>query len=165
MGAAPRISQLHPFLNSAVIVNLSNGVVETLKTMAHVASIFEKAFVEKSWKAQGEISVYLNLESPPCYGQVRFHFSRKVLADICKNMIKEEVALDSPDLVDCLGEISNVCYGFAKAKLNSQGYSLKMELPHASKTEDMPPVESKYPHIIIPFKVLNETCYIEIIIL
>lgn len=165
MSAAPKISQLHPFLNSAVIANLSNGVIETLQTMAKVAGIFEKSFVEKNWKSPTDVSVYLNLESPPSHGQVRFHFPRKALVQLCKIMLNEEVAHDSQVVVDCLGEISNICYGYAKVKLNSQGYSLKMALPYPCKTEELPEALSAYPHIVIPFKVLEETCYIQVIIL
>lgn len=165
MGVASKISSLHPFMNSAVIINISNGVVETLQTMAQISSLFEKSFVEKKWKSPSEISVYIDLESPPYSGQVRFHFSRKVLADLCKIMMNEEIAPDSPEVIDCLGELANICYGYAKAKLNAQGYSLRMSLPRPSKTEDLPPAVSAYPHIIIPFKVLDDTCYIEIVIL
>ena len=164
MGVA-KISSLHPFMNSEVIVNISNGVIETLKTMAQVSGLFEKSYVERNWKAPTEVSVYIALESPPCYGQVRFHFSKNVIKQLHKKMMNEEVAPDSNEIIDCIGELSNMCYGYAKAKLNRQGYQLRMALPHPGKTEDLPPLISKHPHIIIPFKVFNEICFIEIVIL
>lgn len=165
MNTAPKIASGHPFLNSAIVTNLANGVVTTLHAMAKVTSIFEKTFVEKNWKAPGEVSVFIDLQSPPSFGQVRFHFSRKVLAQLYKNMMNEEIDLDSDDLADCLGEISNVCYGYTKGELNKQGYALKMALPNPGKTVDLPELISHYPHIIIPFTVCEETCYIQIVIL
>lgn len=152
-------------MNSEVIVNISNGVVVTLKTMAQVSGLFEKAYVERDWKAPTEVSVYIELDSPPCYGQVRFHFTRNVLQQLHKLMMNEDVAADSSEIIDCIGELSNICYGYAKSKLNLQGYRLQMALPHPGRTEDLPQVVSKHPHIIIPFKVLTQTCFIEIVIL
>lgn len=164
MGASPS-SSLHPLMNSEVIENISNGVELTLKAMAQVSGLFEKSYVEKNWKAPTEVSVYIELDSPPCCGQVRFHFSRNVLRQLHKLIMNEDVSADSDEVLDCVGEISNICYGYAKSKLNLQGYRLQMALPHPSKTEDLPQVISEHPHIIIPFRVLNETCFVEIVIL
>lgn len=164
MGAAAKELNSHPFLDSEVMKNLSSGVDETLQMMASVSSIFEKAFAEKNWKPPADVSVYLEVQSPPSFGQIRFHFSRKALNEIYKNMMNEE-ATDLKQIVDCVGEVSNVSYGYAKSKLNREGYSLGMALPRPGKTEDLPDVKSDYPHLIIPFKVFNETCYIQIVIL
>src|SRR4051812_14694130 len=120
MSTAPKISAQHPFMNREVILNFSNGVIETLQTMAGGTSSFEKAFVEKNWKAQGDVSVYLDLKSAFYSGQIRFHFSKKVLTGLFEKMMGEKVESDSIEIVDCLGEISNMCYGYAKAKLNEK---------------------------------------------
>lgn len=165
MSAAAKDLNTHPFLEHEVMINLSNGVDETLQMMASVASIFEKAFIEENWKPPADVSVYLEVQSPPSFGQIRFHFSRKALNELYKRMMNEEAAPDLKQIVDCVGEVSNVCYGYAKSKLNREGYSLGMALPRPGKTEDLPHVESKHPHMIIPFKVFNETCYIQIVIL
>lgn len=164
MSTAPKISKEHPFLNRDVILNFSNGVIETLQTMAGVESSFEKAYVEKNWHAPNEISVYLDLQSEPYTGQIRFHFNKAVLAGLYEKMTDQAVDPNAPEIVDCLGEISNMCYGYAKGKLNEKGFTLKMTLPHPSNTADLPEVYSQHPHIIIPFKVFNEVCHIQIVI-
>lgn len=164
MSTAPKIPQEHPFLNRDVIMNFSNGVAETLQTMAGVASTFEKGFVEKNWKPKNDISVYLDLKSEPYTGQIRFHFSRVVLAELFEKMLGQSIDPNSREVLDCLGEISNMCYGYAKAKLNGLGFSLKMTIPHPSVTQDLPEVFSRHPHIIIPFKVFDQPCFIQIII-
>lgn len=164
MSTAPKISQEHPFLNREVILNFSNGVVETLQTMAGVSSSFEKAFVEKNWKAKNDVSVYLDLKSEPYTGQIRFHFSKYALATLFEKMAGQKIEPDSPEIVDCLGEISNMCYGYAKAKLNEKGFTLKMTTPHPGKTSELPDVISPHPHIVIPFKVCDQLCHIQIVI-
>lgn len=163
MSTAPKIAPQHPFLNSEVILNFSNGVAETLQTMAGVSISFDKGFVEKNWKAKNDISVYLDLKSPPYTGQIRFHFNKVVLVTLFEKMLGQTVAPDSNELLDCLGEISNMCYGYSKAKLNEKGFALQMSIPRPSATKDLPEVFSRHPHIVIPFKVLEEQCHIQII--
>ncbi|MEQ1722628.1 MAG: chemotaxis protein CheX [Pseudobdellovibrio sp.] len=162
--SAPKISPEHPFLNREVIINFSSGVVETLQTMAGVESHFEKPFVEKNWKAEGDYSVYLNLESAPYTGQIAFHFPKNALAELYEKMLGQKIDPDSPEIVDCMGELSNMCYGYAKGKLNEKGFALKMTLPRPGRTKDFPPVLSKHPHIVIPFKIFEKNCFIQIVI-
>lgn len=162
--SAVKISPEHPFLNREVILNLSNGVIETLQTMAGVESHFEKAFVEKNWKPAGEYSVYLNLESEQYTGQIAFHFSKQALASLYEKMLGTKIDPESAEIVDCMGELSNMCYGYAKGKLNEKGFALKMTLPHPGKTKDLPNVVSQHPHIVIPFKIFTENCFIQVVI-
>jgi|GEM_PF-3303745 len=164
MSTAPKIAEAHPFLNREVILNFSNGVAETLQTMAGFTISFEKGFVEKNWKAKNDISVYLDLKSPPYTGQIRFHFNKTVLVALFEKMLGQTVDPNSNEILDCLGEISNMCYGYAKAKLNEKGFALQMTIPHPSATTDLPEVFSRHPHIVIPFKVLEQACQIQIII-
>lgn len=164
MSTAAKIPAEHPFLDRDVILNFSNGVAETLQIMAGVGSVFEKGFVEKNWKAQNDISVFLDLKSEPYTGQIRFHFNKFVLAKLFEKMLGQTINPDSREVLDCLGEISNMCYGYAKAKLNEKGFQLKMTIPHPSPTENLPEVFSRHPHIIIPFKVFDQQCHIQIII-
>lgn len=164
MSTAAKLSQEHPFLNREVIMNFSNGVAETLQTMAGVPSSFEKGFVEKNWKPVNEISVFLDLKSEPYTGQIRFHFDRVVLAKLFEKMLGQTIDPQSKEVLDCVGEISNMCYGYAKGKLNEKGFQLQMTIPHPCPTKDLPAAASEHPHIIIPFKVFDHKCHIEIII-
>lgn len=165
VGAALELLHSHPHLENELKVYLSTGVDETLQTMAHVSSIFEKSIEDENWKSPCELSVYLEIQTPPVKGQIRFHFSQTVLENIYKNMMNEEATPDYGQVVDILGELSNVSYGLCKGKMNREGYSLGMALPHPGKTKDLPEVIATRSRTVIPFKVFNETCYIEILIL
>lgn len=154
----------HPFRNSEVINNLSHGVVETLKLMAQIESSFGKVYAEKNWQSPNAVCVYLDLVSEPYTGQIRFHFTKKALAAVCKNMMEMDLNEDSPELIDGLGEIANIFYGYAKGKLNSQGFDLQMTLPFPGYIQDMPEVFSSIPHIIVPFYIMDELCHIQIIV-
>lgn len=166
MSAAIKVPQLHPFLNSSVILDISNGIFETTETMAKVICVCEKSFVENKWKSPTTFSVRLVIESPPYHGQILFHFSEKSLAAIYKVLVNIEGEIPtSEDLLDCLGEVSNQAYGVAKGKLNEDGYSFQMTLPQPVLTSDLVVPDSKYPSIVVPFKVYDELCYIQLVLL
>lgn len=167
MRAAIKVPQLHPFLNSAVILDISNGLVETAKILVQADCVCEKAFVEKNWKSPTSYSVYLDIESPPYRGQILFHFTTKTVVELCKKIVttNKENSAPEEELLDCVGELSNQAYGIAKSKLNIDGCSFKMTTPHPIKTEKIAVLESKFPSIVVPFKLFGELCYIQPVLL
>lgn len=164
MSAAQNL-HLHPVLENVLMLNLSNGVDDTLRTLARATCIFERSFNAMNWNSPCEYTVYLEIKSATTSGQIRFHFTYNVLAKLYQSMVGDNNQPSSNDAIDVLGEISNVCYGIAKGKLNREGYSLGMALPHPGKSTDIPQLLSGRPNMIIPFNVFNETCYIQIVIL
>lgn len=164
MSAVAKLPREHPFLNAEVITSFTSGIAETLQIMAHIKGVFDKPFIQKDWKAKTDICVCLDLESGNFVGQIRFHFSRKVLVQLYKKMLNEEVSTESMEILDCAGEFSNMCYGNAKTKLNEKGFLLQLTLPNPGKTEDLADWGSPYPQIIIPYKIFDEECCIQIVI-
>jgi chemotaxis protein CheX len=165
MSAAPKqIDKNHPFLNRDVIMNLSAGVSETLKTMGNLESSFDKPFVEKNWKTPNDVTVLLDLKSEPFTGQLRVHFDRKCVVLLLDKFSGVTVEESAPEILDCVGEISNMCYGYAKSKLNQVGLNLQMSIPKPMPSSEAPEVVSPHPHMVLPFKIENHQCYIQIII-
>lgn len=164
MSAIAKLPREHPFLNAEVITSFSSGIAETLQIMAHVKGEFEKPYIEKDWKAKSDVAVCLDLESGNYVGQIRFHFSKLVLANLYEKMLSEKVDPESVEVMDCAGEFANMCYGNAKTKLNEKGFLLQLTLPNPCKTTDLADWGSPYPQIIIPFKIFGEECSVQIII-
>lgn len=152
-------------MNSSVLLSLSGSVAETLKVMAQAVTKFDKAFVEKNWKSPTDISVVVVLDSPPNKGQIRFHFTGDVMVSLGKRILFEDIRPDSQEALDCSGELSNMFYGFAKAKLNEMGYNFKLSIPEPRKTKNLPELNSKFSNVILPFRIMNQTCYIQIVVL
>ena len=144
-------------------INLSNGVDETIHKMANAECVFEKTFTNKDWSPPKGYSVLLEIQSPPSKGQIRFHFPHIVLSKLYQNIMNETTNPNGSQVMDCLAEISNVTYGLTKIKLNQEGFNLNMALPFAGKTEDIPGTPGN--KTVIPFKVFDETCFIEVVIL
>ena len=165
MGAAAKLNTQHPFLDRDVILSLANGVTETLKMMSSTVANFEKPFVATEWTTPCTIAVYLELQSDPFKGQVRFHFDTSVAKGIIERMLGSKIEnLDHAELLDGVGEISNIFFGLTKTKLNNIGFKLSMSTPHPCLSVNLPPVEGEKTHLIIPFKVDQTLCFVEMIL-
>ena len=164
MNATVKIPAEHPFLNAEIIKSFTSGITETLHIMASEKGVFKKPFIHKDWKAKTDICVCLDLESGNYVGQIRFHFSKNVLAKLYFKMLNENINPESSEILDCAGEFSNMCYGNAKTMLNEKGFLLQLTLPNPCKTEDLADWGSPYPQIIIPYLIFNEECSIQIVI-
>lgn len=162
MSAAPKVNQSHPFMNRDVFMSLTNEMSHVLKSMANIDVDFQKPFVSTEWKSPKEISVILNLDDPSYKGRVCFHFDKDVAKKIIENMIGAPVEEGSPDILDGVGEVSNMFYGSTKTKLNTLGFSLNVSLPKPLWTKDLPPNISNCLSMIVPLKIENKDCFVEI---
>lgn len=164
MSTAKKIDLRHPFVDREVIMNLATGVVETLKMMADVDAEFEKPFATSNWKSPTDVSVFLSLNSGTHKGKLQFHFNKGVAKKIIDKMTGADTDCDSDEILDGVGEISNMFYGAAKAKLNSIGFKLEMTIPKPCWTAKLPQLVNESTCMLIPFVVLGERCFVEIIL-
>ena len=164
MSAAVKQTHQHPFLDRDVILSLANGVTETLQTMANTVANFEKPFVAKEWQTPCQIAVFLELHSDPYKGQIRFHFDQNVAEGMIGKMLGNKVSLSMPDILDGIGEISNIFFGLTKTKLNSIGFKLNMTTPFPCECATLPPIIGDKTLLIIPFRIEQTLCYVELIL-
>lgn len=165
MTTAKKIPASHPFMDSAVILNLANGINTTLKTMTDLVATFDKPFVGDKWKAPTEFSVALELSVDPFKGILLFHFDKTVAQSIIEKLTGSAVdTVNNTEILDGIGEVSNMFYGTAKTKLNESGFSLKMSVPKPQLTTELPTPIGDFKNMIIPFKILSKNCFVEIIV-
>ncbi len=155
--------EFHPFFDSDVFEGFSTGIEKTLKQMAEIDIDFDPTFETLDWKPPTEYSVFLNVESEPHRGQIRFHFERKTTLEIIKKLTGLELDSDE-DIIDGLGEIANMFYGTTKTKLNNMGFKFKMSLPQPYLTKNLPDFQNSQRNVILPINIFNEKFYAEIIV-
>jgi len=161
---ALKIKSEHPFMNRDIILNLSNGMSTTLKLMSNIDAHFEKPFTDNTWKSPKEISVFLVLNTAAYKGKIQFHFDILIAKKIIENMVGSSIDENSPEILDGVGEISNIFYGAAKTKLKELGLDLNMSIPEPCWTKDLPETVGLLTRMIIPFKIENKDCFVEVIL-
>ena len=155
----------HPFQDANVINAFASGVKNTLSEMAQMSCEFDKPFVEKEWTPVGDATGVMELKSDMHSGYLHIHFPKEAIVQIISKMLGEQPKEFNDEVLDGVGEITNIVYGTMKAKLNPMGYEFKMATPKADYTNKLP--NSNGPgikHLIIPFKVADIACSIEIVL-
>lgn len=163
MSFANKISPEHPFMNREVILNFTNEMSNTLSMMAQVEASFGKPFITANFKSPNEISVYLILNTDQFKGKVQFHFDKDIAKTIIGNMVGADMQENWNDVLDGVGEISNIFYGSAKTKLNEIGFHLNSSSPHPCWTKNLPINIGQSLCMVIPFMIQDKECFVEFI--
>ena len=145
---------INPFLNSAINV---------LKTMAHTEVFPQKPAIKNHSKAIGDITGIIGMASEKLSGSLVLSFSKPCILHILAKMFNEPVkdTIDD-DVVDAVGEITNMICGGVKAELSKKNYTFNIATPTMIKGKG---VEISYqnsaPTIVIPFKTEHGDFVIE----
>jgi CheY-specific phosphatase CheX len=165
MSTAPKKAESpreeNPLFQENVINALCVGLQETITMMAQVKITFGKPSIELSWKTTGDVSGVVEFETKDFRGSVYIHFPGDVLIKLYNQMVGESLTTVSPEVVDCIGEISNMAYGVAKGKLDPLQLKFTMSLPKTFKTTDLNRLAT-VPHLLIPFNAYDKECQLEI---
>ena len=155
----------HPFQDANVINALASGIKDTLSEMAQIQCQFEKPFVEKHWDTQGDATGIMELKSDLHSGSLHIHFPKEAIFLIMSKMLGEPPKEFNDEVLDGVGEITNIVYGTMKAKLNPMGYEFKMATPRADYTKNLSKPEGQAKHLLLPFTVENSKCFIEVVLM
>lgn len=150
----------NPLFKENVINAICVGVQDTLSMMAQVQAKFDKPSIEMTWKNHGDVTGVINFETTDFRGSLYIHFPSEVLIKLYNTMVGETLTTVSPEVVDCIGEISNMAYGVAKGKLDPLKLNFSMSLPKSMKTSELKRMPA--PHLLIPFNVYDKKCVLEI---
>lgn len=166
MSSALKISDLkHPLFEKIVVDHICAGIRGTLDQLGQFKIEFQPHFFAAKWTVPTPISVVLNLKQNDQPLQVRFHFDPKPVMEILEGMLGDKVDPESQDILDGVGEISNMIYGLIKTKVSSSGFAFGMTRPEACFTKNLPPsVAPNAQSLVIPFTVNGSICHFEFIV-
>ena len=111
---------VNPFLASAINV---------IKTMAMTDAKPGKPFIKSDHSAKGDVTGIVGLRGLQARGSMAISFTEPAILHIYSQMLGENAAGISDELVDCVGEITNMICGGAKALLSEKGYKFELAIP------------------------------------
>lgn len=139
-----QVEFINPFLVSTVKV---------IETMASTKVTAGKPAIKQGNKSWGDVSGIIGLASDQLSGNLILSFDRPSILGIVSGMLGEEMKEITPDVVDAVGEITNMISGGAKAMLSEQGQKFEMASPIMLVGKNIEITQlSKGPVITIPFK-------------
>jgi chemotaxis protein CheX len=121
--------------------------------MAQISPEPGKPTLKRDKCTWGVVTGVIGMVGDQILGNMIVSFDEPSILAIVKNMLMEEFKEITPDVVDAVGEITNMISGGAKKELGLLGYSFNMATPLMIKGKNVEISQlSRSPVITIPFK-------------
>jgi chemotaxis protein CheX len=125
-----------------------------LETMAQTKVAAQKPHLKESMATYGDVTGIIGMASEAVEGNMVISFSEKCILQIVAKMLMEEpkTKMDE-DIVDAVGELTNMICGGAKAELAKLGLNFSLATPTMITGKGVEiHYRSESPTIVIPFK-------------
>lgn len=144
---------IRPFLETTLNV---------LTTMANMDVKPQKPFLKTGPEPTGDVSGIIGMASEKISGSMALVFPEAVIIQIASSMLGEEFKTVSNDVMDCVGELTNMISGGARAGLAKLNMKFEMAIPTMIQgSHHIVEHKTKASVICIPFEVSSGTFYIE----
>ncbi len=154
----------NPLLDKRVIQAFSDGVVDTLSTMAKITPKMEKPFIQQRYRTKGVLAGMIGMVSGDIKGNLTISFEKEAAILVINNLISENHTSINNQILDGIGELTNIIYGCAKRVLNEYGYAFQMAIPIVIEGHDAVIPLHKGTTLVLPFIYETHHFYVEIII-
>ena len=138
------VKYINPFLE---------GTIEVLKTMAFVNPRPGKPYLKKNNLAKGDVTGIIGLTGA-IKGSLALSFSTGSILKIVSNMLGEEMTSLNSEIIDAVGEITNMVSGAARKRIEAMGFSIYASIPTVVSGKDHSVMHVLgEPSIVIPFEM------------
>lgn len=146
---------INPFLN---------GTLEVLKKMAFMDAVPGKPYLKKEEAASGDVSGIIGITGD-AIGSLALSFSEKCICKIVSNMLGEEHHEVTRDIIDAVGELTNMVSGASRTQLEKMGMAVYAAIPTVVHGQGHTITHIlKSPSILIPFSTAAGPFFIDVCI-
>src|SRR5690554_2636516 len=150
-------------MNVEVVNPFSSSLQNVLSMMAQVELTPGKAQLKKDDKARGDVSGLIGMVGPQTKGSFSISFEEGLAIEIMYKMLGEKPSEINDDVIDMVGEITNMVTGGAKRILGEKGFDFEMASPIVvSGFNHTIRHKSEGPRLIMPFEHAAGRAHIEI---
>ena len=147
------IKFINPFIDTTI---------EVLQTMAFTESKSGKPYLKKGKRSSGDVSGLIGLTGDKTHGSFAITFTEDCIKAVVSNMLGEDYEEICAEVLDAVGELTNMISGGARAKLSEKGYIFNMAIPSVISGKAHVIVHlTDSPIIVIPFETENGKFFIE----
>ncbi len=115
-----RVEFINPFIAS---------LLNVLNTMAQIKLVPGKPKLKKDEIARGDVSGLIGMVSDQAKGSFSISFDETLALTIMENMLGEKSSHIDAEVIDMVGEITNMVTGGAKRLLADKGFNFDMATP------------------------------------
>jgi chemotaxis protein CheX len=148
-----RAEVIRPFLESTLNV---------LKTMAFLDARPGKPFLKVDNEPTGDVTGIIGMASETVSGSMALVFTEPAILQIVSGMLGEEFTTVNQDVLDCVGELTNMISGGARAGLAKMNMKFEMAIPTMIQGRNhIVEHKTKGQVLVIPFEISAGAFYIE----
>lgn len=103
--------------------------MNVVSTMCAFNPVPGNASIKEGKKTWGEVTGIIGLAGPNVMGNMMVSFNEKGLLHIVSKMLMEEYKEINQEVIDAVGEITNIITGGAKKEFSEMGIAIEMALP------------------------------------
>jgi chemotaxis protein CheX len=139
------------------------GALHILDTTAFVKVKPDPPFLKKDTLPQGEISGILKI-SGDVNGSAVIGFSENCILGIVSAMFGEDMTEINEEIIDAVGEISNMIAGHVTTKIAELGNRVKVKFVRvcAGADQEIAHIPDGGPVLVLPFRTTNGKMVIEV---
>ena len=139
-------------MNADLITPFIHATVNVLKTMGGTDPKPGAPSVKKGNRTWGVITGIIGMAGSDVTGSLVISFDEPSILKIVSNMLMDDFKEINHDVVDAVGEITNMISGGTKSALSEKGYNFNMATPMMMTGKDIELAQlSKSPVISVPF--------------
>jgi chemotaxis protein CheX len=149
------VKYINPFLN---------GTLEVLKKMAFMDAVPGKPSLKKDETALGDVSGIIGITGD-AIGSLALSFSEKCICKIVSNMLGEDFREVTKEIIDAVGELTNMVSGASRTQLEKMGMSVHAAIPTVVHGQGHTITHIlKSPSLVIPFSTAAGPFFIDVCI-
>jgi len=116
-------------MNVEFINPFITALLNVVGMMGHTELTPEKPRIKKNDVSMGDISGLIGMVGPQTKGSLSITFEKSLALRIMQRMLGEKLKEIDEDVIDMVGEITNMVTGGAKKELSKKGYDFDMATP------------------------------------
>lgn len=150
-------------MDVTVINPFITGLSDVLTNMTDLEFKVDKIHLKTTGDGQRTVTGFIDLSANTTKGSLAICFDKEVILKVYEKILGEVADEVNDEVEDCVGEITNMVCGTAKALLAEKGHQFELTTPEVimGDSKVIPHIQSK-PIIIIPFRTGAGDFHIEV---
>jgi chemotaxis protein CheX len=126
-------------MNAAELVPICiTSTQQTLSMMAATETVLRGVQVVNNKKSWGDVTGFLGLTGSGCRGNLTISFSESALLEIVSKLLMDDFTELNDDVIDAVGELTNMISGTVKKTLLDAGFKIEMSSPVVLQGKGIP---------------------------
>ena len=150
-------------MNVELINPFITTTINVISTMARVRPIPGRPYVKTERGGFGDVTGLIGLTGKGRRGSFAVSFTKSCICHVVSSMFGDEISEINDDILDAVGEITNMVSGGARAELDRNGHSFEMTFPTliTGRNYDVQH-RSNSPVVVVPFRTEGGEFIVEV---